>query len=110
MACVSASIPVEAASPRGMGGHHFRIDNGDLRNIMHIHAHKFPFFFVRNHIMIVTSAAVPAVVGMAIVGAVFLSVFARTLEAHNIGKPGLPAMIPHCLAVSIEDPPPTAIR
>ena len=59
--------------------------------------------------MIVTSAAVPAVVGTAIVNTASFLVGATPSRLLTSANSGLVAIIPIALAVSIEEPPPIAI-
>ena len=58
--------------------------------------------------MIVTSAAVPAVVGTAMIGAQGFLVGATPSNERTSANSGLVMMIPIALDVSIEDPPPIA--
>ena len=60
--------------------------------------------------MIVTSAAVPAVVGTAIIGTAGFLVGATPSRLITSLNSGLLIIIPIALAVSIEEPPPIAIR
>ena len=60
--------------------------------------------------MIVTSAAVPAVVGTANIGTDLFLVGATPSRLLTSAKSGLAMMIPIPLAVSIDEPPPIAIR
>ena len=57
----------------------------------------------------VTSAAVPAVVGTAMVNTVGFLVGATPSRLRTSANSGLVMMMPMPLAVSIEEPPPTAI-
>ena len=57
----------------------------------------------------VTSAAVPAVVGNAMIGTDFFLVSATPSNETTSPNSGLLVMIPIALAVSIEEPPPIAI-
>ena len=59
--------------------------------------------------MIVTSAAVPAVVGTAIIGLHGFLVGATPSKLLTSENSGFSMIIPIALAVSIEDPPPIAI-
>ena len=54
----------------------------------------------------VTSAAVPAVVGTAIVGTAWFLVGATPSRLLTSSNSGFVMMMPMALAVSIEDPPP----
>lgn len=58
--------------------------------------------------MIVTSAAVPAVVGTAKVGTARCLVSATPSNERTSANPGLLTMMPTALAVSIDEPPPSA--
>ena len=58
----------------------------------------------------VTSAAVPAVVGTARIGTDLFFVSATPSRLTTSAKSGLLIIIPIALAVSIEEPPPIAIR
>ena len=60
--------------------------------------------------MIVTSAAVPAVVGTARIGTLLFLVGATPSRLLTSSKSGLVIIIPIALDVSIEEPPPIAIR
>ena len=59
--------------------------------------------------MIVTSAAVPAVVGTAKIGFDGFVVGERPSRERTSANVGLAAMMPTPLAVSIEEPPPIAM-
>jgi hypothetical protein len=58
--------------------------------------------------LIVTSAAVPAVVGTAIVKTACFFGGGDALEAADVGELGFETMTPMALAVSMEEPPPMA--
>ena len=58
----------------------------------------------------VTSAAVPAVVGTAMIGIDGFLVGATPSRLLTSSNSGLAMMIPIAFAVSIEEPPPIAIR
>ena len=58
----------------------------------------------------VTSAAVPAVVGTAIIGTAGFFVSATPSRLLTSANSGLLIIIPIALAVSIEEPPPIAIK
>ncbi len=59
--------------------------------------------------MIVTSAAVPAVVGTAMIGTQGFLVGAVPSKERTSSNSGFAMMIPIALEVSIEDPPPIAM-
>ena len=58
----------------------------------------------------VTSAAVPAVVGTAIVGTALFLVGATPSRERTSAKSGFVMIMPIAFAVSIEEPPPIATR
>ena len=58
----------------------------------------------------VTSAAVPAVVGMAMIGTQGFLVSATPSSERTSANSGLLIMMPMALEVSIGEPPPMAIR
>ena len=63
-----------------------------------------------NHVEMVTSAAVPAVVGTAMIGTHGFLVGATPSRLRTSSNSGLAMMIPMALEVSMEEPPPIAMR